>query len=59
MNYGIGKPSLETESQYPTLEIIDLARESEKGVVTTGVTVLNQRGELMLSGWHKYLLKAA
>jgi acyl dehydratase len=47
------------DTLYSTLEIIDLARERENGVVTTGVTVFNQKGELVLSGWHKYLLKAS
>lgn len=46
------------DTLYSTLEIIDLERERENGVVTAGVTVLNQNGELVLSGWHKYLLKA-
>ena len=46
------------DALYSTLEIIDLARERENGIVTTGVTVFNQKGELVLSGWHKYLLKA-
>jgi acyl dehydratase len=46
------------DTLYSTLEIIDLAREGENGVVTTDVTVFNQKGELVLSGWHKYLLKA-
>ena len=46
------------DTLYSTLEIIDLARERENGIVTTGVTVFNQKGELVLSGWHKYLLKA-
>jgi acyl dehydratase len=46
------------DTLYSTLEIIDLAREGENGVVTSGVTVFNQQAELVLSGWHKYLLKA-
>jgi acyl dehydratase len=45
------------DTLYSTLEIIDLGREGENGVVTTDVTVFNQKGELVLSGWHKYLLK--
>jgi len=46
------------DTLYSTLEIIDLARERENSIVTTAVTVFNQKGELVLSGWHKYLLKA-
>ena len=45
------------DTLYSTLEIIDLGREGENGVVITDVTVFNQKGELVLSGWHKYLLK--
>jgi acyl dehydratase len=46
------------DTLYSTLEIADLVREGENGVVTTDVTIFNQKGELVLSGWHKYLLKA-
>src|SRR3984885_1079006 len=45
------------DTLYSALEMIDLGREGENGVVTTDVTVFNQKGELVLSGWHKYLLK--
>jgi acyl dehydratase len=46
------------DTLYPALEIVNLERKGEEGVVTTAVTVYNQRKELVLSGQHKYLLKA-
>ncbi|AUT75625.1 dehydratase [Paraburkholderia hospita] len=45
------------DTLYPALEIVDLLPMDEKGQVTTAVTVHNQRGELVLSGQHKYLLR--
>jgi acyl dehydratase len=47
------------DTLYPALEVIDLSTQGANGVVTTSVTVFNQRKELVLSGQHKYLLKAA
>jgi acyl dehydratase len=46
------------DTLYPALEITDLSRQGTDGYVTTKVTVFNQRKELVLSGEHKYLLKA-
>jgi acyl dehydratase len=46
------------DTLYPALEIVELSTEGSNGIVTTSVTVLNQRNELVLSGQHKYLLKA-
>lgn len=46
------------DTLYPALEVVDLSREGANGLVTTSVTVHNQRGELVLSGHHTYLLKA-
>ena len=46
------------DTLYSALEIIDLAKDGANGLVTTSVTVHNQKGELVLSGDHKYLLKA-
>src|SRR5882724_7997685 len=46
------------DTLYSALEIVDLSREGENGLVTTRVTVFNQRREIVLSGQHKYLLKA-
>jgi acyl dehydratase len=46
------------DTLYSALEIIDLIPQGETGVVVTAATVHNQRGELVLSGQHKYLLRA-
>jgi acyl dehydratase len=46
------------DTLYPALEIVDLSIQGPNGLVTTSVTVFNQRKELVLSGQHKYLLKA-
>jgi acyl dehydratase len=45
------------DTLYPELRIIDLAPGADTGVVTTAATVHNQRGELVLSGEHRYLLR--
>ena len=42
-----------------SLEIIDLSKQGPNGLVTTKVTIFNQRKELVLLGEHKYLLKAS
>jgi len=47
------------DTLYSALEIIKLTDLGETGLVTTSVTIFNQRNELVLSGEHKYLLKAA
>jgi acyl dehydratase len=47
------------DTLYSALEIVELATQGFNGLVTTNVTVFNQRNELVLSGEHKYLLKTA
>jgi acyl dehydratase len=47
------------DTLYPALEIINLTPQGDTGIVTTKVTIHNQRGELVLLGEHKYLLKAS
>jgi acyl dehydratase len=47
------------DTLYPALEIVALEPAGDKGQVTTDVTVHNQRGELVLSGQHTYLLRTA
>ena len=42
---------------YPALRITDLIPQGATGTVVTAATVHNQRGELVLSGQHKYLLR--
>lgn len=46
------------DTLYPALEITGLSRDGNVGTVTTAVSVFNQRGEMVLSGEHKYALKA-
>ncbi|GAB1333541.1 MaoC family dehydratase [Streptomyces sp. E-15] len=45
------------DTLYPALTITALEPEGDTGIVTTKATVHNQRGELVLSGQHKYLLR--
>ncbi|MEU7089648.1 MaoC family dehydratase [Streptomyces achromogenes] len=45
------------DTLYPALTVTALDPDGDKGVVTTAATVHNQRGELVLSGRHKYLLR--
>ncbi|MDQ1065096.1 MaoC family dehydratase [Streptomyces canus] len=45
------------DTLYPALTIAALEPQDGNGVVTTEATVHNQRGELVLSGRHKYLLR--
>jgi acyl dehydratase len=47
------------DTLYSALEIVELKPLGATGEVTTDVTVHNQKGELVLSGRHKYLLKTA
>lgn len=45
------------DTLYPQLTITGLEPQGDNGVVVTAATVHNQRGELVLSGQHKYLLR--
>jgi acyl dehydratase len=45
------------DTLYPALTITGLEPEGDRGVVVTAATIHNQRGELVLSGRHKYLLR--
>jgi acyl dehydratase len=47
------------DTLYSTLEIVNLSKEGPHGLVTTMVTVFNQRKQIVLLGEHKYLLKTA
>jgi acyl dehydratase len=46
------------DTLYPALQITGLIPGEGTGTVVTAATVHNQRGELVLSGQHKYLLRA-
>lgn len=45
------------DTLYPALTITGLEPQGDHGVVATAATIHNQRGELVLSGQHKYLLR--
>ncbi|MBB2948410.1 acyl dehydratase [Actinoplanes lutulentus] len=45
------------DTLYSALEIVGLEPGESTGIVTTRVTVHNQRGDLVLSGEHRYLLR--
>jgi acyl dehydratase len=45
------------DTLYSALEIAELTPMGAKGKVTTNVTIHNQRGEMVLSGTHTYLLR--
>jgi acyl dehydratase len=51
------KEVLSGDTLYSSLTITDLTPQGDKGVVTTKVTIYNQKSELVLEGQHKYLLK--
>ena len=51
------KPVHPGDTLYPMLEIAALTRQRSTGVVTLGVTVHNQKGELVLTGEQKLLLR--
>jgi acyl dehydratase len=45
------------DTLYPALEIVELTPQRTTGIVAMRATVHNQKGELVLDGVHKYLLK--
>jgi acyl dehydratase len=45
------------DTLYPALEIVELTPQRTTGIVVMRATVHNQKGELVLDGVHKYLLK--
>ena len=45
------------DTLYSVLTITGLEPTGDDGIVVTAVTVHNRRGQLVLSGRHKYLLK--
>ena len=51
------RPVYPGDTLYPVLEIAALTPQRTTGVVTLAVTVHNQRGELVLSGEQKILLR--
>ena len=51
------KPVYPGDTLYPILEITELTPQRSTGVVTLAATVHNQKGELVLSGQQKILLR--
>ena len=51
------KPVVAGDTLYPMLEVARLEPQRTTGVVTLAVSVHNQKGELVLSGEQKYLLR--
>jgi acyl dehydratase len=51
------KPVCAGDTLYPMLEVSALTPQRTTGVVTLAVTVHNQKGELVLTGEQKYLLR--
>lgn len=51
------KPVYMGDTLYPGVKISDLKPQRTTGVMTVTTTVHNQDGELVLEGWHKYLLR--
>jgi acyl dehydratase len=51
------KPVYADDTIYPALEVIELAAGRTTGVVTLRSTVHNQRGELVLDGTQKFLVR--
>jgi hypothetical protein len=47
------------DTWYSMLEIVDLSKERPNGLVTTKVTMFNQRIQFVALKEHKYLLKTA
>ena len=51
------KPVFAGDTLYPMLEIAALTPQRTTGIVAVAVAVYNQRGEQVLTGEQKYLLK--
>ena len=51
------KPVYPGDTLYPELTIAALVPQRTTGVVVMAATLHNQRGELVLTGEHKYLLR--
>jgi acyl dehydratase len=51
------KPVFADDTIYPALEVTELVPGRSTGVVTLRSTVFNQRRELVLEGWQKFLIR--
>jgi 3-hydroxybutyryl-CoA dehydratase len=51
------KPVLVGDTLYPEHEVVALARKGERGVVRLAARIRNQRSEVVLDGFHVYLIR--
>ena len=51
------KPVYADDTLYPALEVTELKPGRATGVVTLASTIYNQRRELVLEGWQKFLVR--
>ena len=51
------KPVVRGDTLYPALEIVELTPQRTTGVIAMRATIHNQRGELVLEGEHRYLIR--
>ena len=51
------KPVFAGDTLYPALEIVELTPQRTTGIVGMRASVHNQKGELVLDGTHRYLMK--
>jgi len=51
------RPVLLNDTVHPEFEVIALERKGDRGLLRLGVKLANQRGEVVLEGYHVYLLK--
>ena len=51
------KPAVEDDTLYPCLEIVECVPQRTTGVIVMRATIHNQRGELVLEGMQRYLLR--
>lgn len=47
------------DTMYPALEIAELSTEGDKGLVNMAIVIYNQKGQLVLSGQQKFVLRLA
>lgn len=51
------KPVYAGDTLYPKLVVAGLKPQRTTGVMTLDMTIHNQKGDLVLDGWHKYLFR--
>ena len=52
------KPVFIGDSLTPELEVTELVPKKGRGIVRVRSTITNQKGEVVLEGWHLYLVKS-